>query len=260
MKSDFTPRLQRAWAIAAVGAGTLIYGAIEKGEANSKAKQLQNSRPQLPNSPYTADELSLSKSELANPLSADASRSLQEDNDRSLSTSIDAILKGGGSVNNVAQVFDGSQRGNQRLALMKENLRLNKINNFMNASRNAEQERQQQFQFNQFAPWADQAQANAAAKAGADQTINSGVNTLSSSIAGKVASDRNNAAMNAYLNGGSVSDPGGASGATFSSPNTTALATGGQSPQVGGDGQIAPLNLDFTNSANNNVWNIPGNS
>lgn len=249
-----------AWVAAAVGAGTLIYGAIEKGNANSKAKQLQNSRPKLANSPYTSDELALSKSELANPLSADASRSLQEDNDRSLSTSIDAILKGGGDVNNVAQVFDGSQRGNQRLALMKENLRLNKINNFMSASRNAEQERQQQFQFNQWAPWADQAQANSAAKAGADQTINSGINTVGGAVAGKVASDRNNAAMNAYLNGGNVSDPGGATGAQFSSPSTTALETGGQAPQVGGNGQIAPLNLDFTNSSTNNVWNIPGNS
>lgn len=245
---------------AAVGAITLGYGIYKDSKANSKAKELQNSRPQLANSPYTQDELALSKSELANPMSADASRSLQEDNDRSLSTSIDAILKGGGDVNNVAQVFDGSQRGNQRLALMKENLRLNKINNFMNTSRNAEQERQQQFQFNQWAPWADQAQANSAAKQGAQTTINSGINTLASGVTGALSNSANNKAMNDYLNGGSVSDPGGATGAQFSSPSTTALASGGQTPQVGGNGGIAPLNLNFNNSSNSNIWNIPGNS
>src|SRR5450432_1641115 len=150
MKIDFTPRLQRAWAIAAVGAGTLIAGEIDKSNANSKAESLAKSRPKLSASPYTAGELALTKSELAGGMGADASRAYQEGQDRNLSTSLDALLKGGGNVNNVAEIFDGSEVGNQRLAMVKENLRLNNINNFISASDKAETERQQEFQFNQW--------------------------------------------------------------------------------------------------------------
>lgn len=242
---------------AAVGAITLGYGIAKDAKANSKAKELANNRPQIKSSPYTADELALSKSELANPMSADTDRFLKEQQDSDTSNSISAILKGGGDVNNVAQIFDGSQRGNQRLALMKENLRLNKINNFMNTSRNAEQERQQQFQFNQWAPWADQAQANSAAKQGAQATISSGVNTLASGVVGGLSNEYNRKTMNDYLN-----KTGGSGGGyiPFSSPTTTAPAASSQSPQVGANGNMPALNLDFNNSSNSNIWNIPGNS
>jgi hypothetical protein len=164
----------------AIGLGTFAYGEEEKSQAKKKASQLQATRPKLQDSPYTKDELALTQSELANGMGADASRFAKEEQDSSLSDSLDALLKSGGSNNNISKLFDGSVKGDQRLAMTKENLRLNEIQNVIGASRNAEEGRQQQFQFNEWAPWSDEAQANAQAKKGADETINSGLNTAES--------------------------------------------------------------------------------
>jgi hypothetical protein len=256
MKIDFTPILQRSWVAAGVGIGTLVYGEIKKGQANKQASALQASRPQLTPSPYTADELALSKSELANGMGADASRYYQESQDRNLSNSLDALLKGGGSVNNVAQIFDGSQQGNQRLTLMKENLRLNNINNFMAASRNADTERQQEFQFNQWSPWADKSQANSLAKQSANQTINSGLNTAGSAIASGVGNLETGAAYNNYFQSPS-------SDTTLSPSSASSAVSGGAGGiNVAGSisGQPQPLNLNLNNSSNQDIWNIPGKS
>ncbi len=234
-----------SWVAAGVSAGTLIYGAVKSGQAKKEASKLAASRPQLTASPYTQDELSLSKSELANGgMSADASRFLQEGNDRSESNSIDAILKGGGSVNNVAQIFDSSQSGNQRLALMKENLRLNKINNFVSASRNANEERQQMFQYNTDAPWKDAAQANAQARQSASQMEVSGI----SGIAGAAGSALGKQQLNKYLNPSDAST-------VSSQPVSNSSGT----PNVV-ETPLKPLNLNFNNSSNTSPWDTPGNS
>lgn len=164
----------------AIGLGTFAYGEVKEGEAKKKAQQLQATRPKLTDSPYTKDELALTQSELANGMGADAARFAKEEKDSSLSDSLDALLKSGGDNNNISKLFDGSVKGDQRLAMTKENLRLNQIQNVIGASRNAEEGRQQQFQFNQWAPWSDEAQANAQAKKGADETVNSGLNTAES--------------------------------------------------------------------------------
>lgn len=261
MKTNFTPTLYYTGLIAgaAVGVGTLAYGIYKDQKANTKAKELQNSRPTLKDSPYTKDELSLTQSELAGGMGADASRFYTEQLDKDTSGSLDTLIKGGGSVNNVADIFSGKQEGRQRLTMMKENLRLNNIHNFIEASRNAEQGRQQEFQFNQWAQWADESQANAMAKQGAEQTIASGISTTASGVTGALSNAASKKSLDSYFSTG----PGGSSTGSFSTPDYSTLERGVPDVQgsVGPPPNEAPqLNYNFNNSSNSDIWNIPGNS
>lgn len=165
-----------------LGAAQTVVGLINNKKAKREAARLAASRPKLKKSPFVGDQLSLAESELAQGMSAEAENAYNQGMDRDLSSSLDAILKGGGSVNNVAEVFDRSSQGRQRLALMQDNLRLNQIQNLAAARNNSENERQQMFQFNTWAPWADDAKANAAARSQAQNQIWGGLSTMGSSL------------------------------------------------------------------------------
>lgn len=163
---------------AGLGAIQSAVGLINAGKAKKEAARLQGERPEIETSPYVNDALRLAESELAQGMSAQAQTAYQEGMDRDLSSSLSAVLRGGGSVNNIADVFDASAQGRQRFALMSENLRLNQLNNLARAQQMAENERVQRFEFNEWMPWADRAQATAAARAGAENQIWSGLNTM----------------------------------------------------------------------------------
>jgi hypothetical protein len=167
----------------AVGVGEFTIGEINKSKAKKKAAQLAANRPKLTNSPYTQEQYSLAESELGNGgLGAAASRALDQENEGSQTNVLSAIMQGGGDSNSVSKIFSDSEAGNQRLALMKENLRLQKIQSFVQASQNKDAERQQQFQYNVDAPFKDAAQATAQARQEAEAQINSGINTGVSSL------------------------------------------------------------------------------
>lgn len=164
----------------AAGLAKTITGLIGGGKAKREAARLAASRPKLTESPYVKDQLRLAQSELSRGMSSEADNAYNQLTDRDLSSSIGAILKGGGSVNNIADVFDNSQQGRQRYALMRENLRLNQINNLERANAAADNERAQLFQYNEYSPWANAAAANAQARASANQQLWSGIDTIGS--------------------------------------------------------------------------------
>lgn len=188
-----------SWAAIAVGVGTAAYGVVKGAKAKKEAKRLAASRPELKASPYLDDQLSLAKSELSSGMSGAAENAYEQGLSRDVSGSLDAILKGGGDVNNVAEIFDRSAVGRQRLALMKENLRLSQIGNLVNAQNAYGNQDQQRFQFNEFAPWADSAQANAQARQGAQNMIWSGVQTAGSGVAGYMQGQQAKSDMNNYF-------------------------------------------------------------
>src|SRR5687768_1629768 len=141
---------------AAIGVAQTVTGLIKGGKAKKEAARLAATRPKLEASPYLDDQLSLAQSELSSGMSGAAENAYEQGLSRDMSSSLDAILKGGGDVNNVAEIFDRSAVGRQRLALMKENLRLSQINNVVNAQGASENQRKEMFEFNQWRPWADQ--------------------------------------------------------------------------------------------------------
>lgn len=167
---------------AGAGAVQSIIGLINEKKLKKKAAELAARRPKLKSSPYISDQLALAKSELSSGMSAEAKSAYEGGLSRDLSTSLNTILKGGGDVNNVSQVFDASAQGRQRLALIKENLRLNNINNLVRVQDAAEQERKEMFSFNEYQPWADEAQAVGQARQQAQNQIWSGIDTAGSGL------------------------------------------------------------------------------
>jgi hypothetical protein len=239
-----------------IGLAETAIGMINAGKAKKKAAQLAASRPKYQESPYIKDELSLAESELSTGMSGAASNAYEQGIDRDLSSSLNTILKGGGSVNNVAEVFGQSTQGRQRLALMKENLRLNQVNNLVRAQQDSTEQREKAFQFNQWAPWADQSQANAQARTAAQGQIMSGINTIGSAGMGYLNKVGGQKQLNDTLqtNSNSASQGGGGTGGNATigagiagyngtalparadtsggAPNTSSLAPGFINPNI----------------------------
>jgi hypothetical protein len=186
---------------AALGAAEAVAGLFKSGKTKREAARLEASRPELASSPFVKDQLSLAESSLASGMSAEAESAYTQGVERDLSTSLDAILKGGGDVNNVADIFDRSQTGRQRLSLMKENLRLNQIGQLAAARSASEDERLQQFQFNEWAPWADKARANAQARQGSENMIWGGLQTLGSAATSFLENQSAQSAFNQSMAG-----------------------------------------------------------
>lgn len=164
----------------ALGLGEAAVGLFNSGKADKKAKELAATRPKLGPSQLLKDQLSLAESDLSTGMSAEAKTAYEEGMDKDLSTSLGAITRMGGSPNDVGSVFANSATGRQRLAIMKDNMRLSKINNLVRAQDANEEERQKEFEFNQWMPWSDAAQANAQKKANDQSEIFGGISTAAS--------------------------------------------------------------------------------
>lgn len=160
-----------------IGLGEAAVGLINTSKANKKAKELAATRPKLAPSPYLKDEISLAESDLSTGMSGAAKTAYEQDMDKSLSTSLGTALRMGATPNNVGSIFANGAEGRARLAMMKDNLRLSQINNLVRAQQGSEESRQQQFEFNDWMPWSDSAQANAQTKATGQSEIFSGLST-----------------------------------------------------------------------------------
>lgn len=162
----------------ALGAAKLATDLVNKKKAKDEAGRLQRTRPEREISPYYGQNLSLVESELAPGLDAATQQAYNNMLQKQQSESIGAILRGGGSVNNVADVFAASEEGRQRLALVRQQARLNQINNVLKAREMSAEEADKNFIFNKWMPWADKAQATAQARKSADAGIWSALDTI----------------------------------------------------------------------------------
>lgn len=167
---------------AALGAANVVSGFINKGKTKTEAERLARTRPQYEISPLAGEDLSLAKSDLANGMSAGASKAYDDLNNGQFSSSLGAILKGGGDVNSIGELYGNNQEGRLRLSMMKDELRLNQINNVVRASEAVQKEQQTKWQLDKFAPWQDKAQANAAAREGAQKQISDGFNSFGAAV------------------------------------------------------------------------------
>lgn len=153
-------------------------GLINAGKTKREAAELARNRPQYEISPTVGQDLSLAESELGQGMSSAASKAYNDLNNGQFSTSLGAILRSGGTSNDIGSLYGNSQEGRLRLTMMKDQLRLNQIQNLVRARQNLQQEEQTQWQVDKFAPWQDKAQANAAARLGANSQVMEGLNTF----------------------------------------------------------------------------------
>lgn len=241
---------------AAVAAVEFGVSEIQKGKEKKEARKLAQQRPTYNITPEARSEESLASSELSRGMGAEAEQAYNDDLERGYSTSIGAIEKYGGGVNNVAQVYDSSEQGRQRLSLMKEQLRVNNINNVVNSYRNMAEQRDKQFQINQYAPYTDEATANAQARQGSANLEASAFNSAISA-AGQYASGQQmkNFFKTQSNNGGSPS---------FSMPSSQRQV--GNGPDLSPSGSYSPTSpnlpqfngLDVNGTSDDNFFSTQG--
>lgn len=188
-----------------IGAYNLVSGAVKEGKANRIAGELNRTRPKRSISSYAQDDLSLAKSELSNGMSADAERAYDELNNKQLTNSLDAILKSGGTPNNVGDVYGRSNEGRMNFAVLKDNARLSRVNGLVRAYQMMNEEEQANFAANEFAPWKDKAEANGQARTAAAGQVNAGLNTIGGAAMGYFQNQHNENLYDKYF--GNKSQP-----------------------------------------------------
>lgn len=161
-----------------VGLAKTIESLVNIKKTKKIAKELEKTRPKLGRDALLDENLAFAKSELANGMSAGAEKAYNDISDRQFSSSLNSILKGGGNLNSIGDVYGAGEEGRQRLALMKDQLRLNQINNKVAASKAVADRNDQMFLYNIDAPWKDKAQANAAQRQAAQQGFWNGLQSF----------------------------------------------------------------------------------
>lgn len=166
----------------ALGLGEDIAGFVNKGNAKAEAAELARTRPKYQIQKEFGENVDLASSELSNGMSADAKRTYDNQATGSESNSLSAILKGGGGVNSVGAIYGAGESGRENLSVIRDNMRLNQIQNLIAQRQAMAQEKTTQWQVNEYDPWKDKAQANAEARKGADDQIWGGLGTIGSGV------------------------------------------------------------------------------
>ena len=183
----------------AIAAFSAIKGGIDKRKAQKERERLANERPQIGNSEALDEQLALARSELSRGINTPGQVAAQQMADGQFSASLQALLQGGGNANNVADLYGDANTGRMQLAIASDNIRRQNIMNLMNAGNQSENFRQQQWQANVFAPWADNTQAAAASYQAANQQMMSGLANAGSIGANWLGSIENANAYNNYF-------------------------------------------------------------
>jgi hypothetical protein len=163
---------------AAIGLGEAAYGLIKGAKLKKEAAALQAKRPRYNINPLAKSDVSFTESELGQGMGAEATQAYKEGIDKDLSTSLSASLKAGAGVNNAAELFGQGAQSRQKLAMMKEQLRLNQVNQVISAHQYYNDQQDKDFMYNVDAPWIDAVRANAQARQQTSNMVQSGINTL----------------------------------------------------------------------------------
>ncbi len=179
-----------AYAAVIVGLGTAAYSIISGASKKSKAKKMarKNQRPNYEIPKAVQDNQRILESRASQGLSDQSIQLYKQSSDRQTTSSLDAILKGGGNVNNIAELYDTTNVGINRMALIDDEMRARNVQALVNQNNVLGGHQDKAWQVNYWGPYADKAQAAAALqKQGADQ-INQGITTAGNTLMGAATS------------------------------------------------------------------------
>lgn len=169
-------------AIALAGLGMSVYGAAKKAKAEKAAKA--NKQPEYKIPQEEVDNLRLAET-LGNQGMSLASRTVyQNAADRGLTATTSAILRGGGDANSIGNAYQKYNEGIANMSIYDDQRRLQNLQNLMGQRSRMSSFRDKDYQLNEYAPWANRAQALAAQMAGGQNTMMSGLNTAIGGLSG----------------------------------------------------------------------------
>lgn len=162
----------------AVGLGTAIYGAIQKRKAQQAAAA--NKMPTYNIPTEEQDALTLAGSQAGQGMS-DASRQAYLNNAGSgLAATTNAILRGGGDANSIGNAYNKYETGINNQAIYDDQARMQHLSNLQGEFHRMSAQKDKQWQINQYAPWANKAQAIGQQLTGGQNMMMAGINTLGS--------------------------------------------------------------------------------
>lgn len=162
----------------AVAAYNIFGGMINSSKANAEANYLEKTKPVKKISQYDRDALALTESDLANGLSAESERAYEDIEDRSLSTTISAILKSGGSSNTIGEMYDNTAAGRERMAIVRDNLRLKKVEEYLKKLDNMASEEEKNWLVNEYGPYINKVKAVGEARRKAAEQTAKGLDSI----------------------------------------------------------------------------------
>jgi hypothetical protein len=136
-------------------------GLIKSFGQSREAKRLDaetSIRPEYHIPENVTDVLDFTKSRASSGLSDATKQTYTQDAERGASMGIDAILKGGGNVNNIADLYGAYDSGISKMSVIDEQLRSQNVKNMMDANMTYADEKDKEWQLNTFDPWADKKQ------------------------------------------------------------------------------------------------------
>lgn len=169
---------------AAIAAGVSIYGAAKGAKEKKKAQALAdaNKRP-LYNTPSTEyDNQRLAEMLASQGISDPAKNAAMRGYDRGLTSSINAILQGGGNPNDVSNAYDVYNTHAGQLALADDERRRANIAALISQNKSMSDYADKNYQVNQYAPYANTAAKAAAMYQQGDQQLMSGINGVAGAV------------------------------------------------------------------------------
>jgi len=207
---------------AGIGLAESVASLINQGKEKQEARRLAANRPQIGVDPLVNQGLDFAENELGSNLTS-GERAYNTLNNGQFSSSIGASLKSGASPNSIGAIYGNSEDGRLRLATMRDNLRLNQINNYVQASNAKQNANQTEFLVDKLGPYKDEVAANAAARQGSQLQLSQGLNTFGSAIgnAGQALQQNKDLRIPTYTNNPDYNSNGYANGVPTNNFNSS---------------------------------------
>lgn len=138
-----------------IAAGTAIYSGIKAAKAKKAQEALKNARPKYEIQPEEQDIENMAEARANQGMGAGARQQLQNNTDRQLSTSANAILMGGGNANSIGNLADKTENAYDQSALYDDQVRLSNLSNLQSAWARMSANRDKQWDINTEQPWKD---------------------------------------------------------------------------------------------------------
>lgn len=158
------------------GIGQVVQSLFQGREANRLTAS--NKRPKYHVQQPIKDALSFSQSRASQGLSDQSKQTYLQEAERGTTLGVDAILKGGGNVNNIADLYGNFETGISKVALLDEQMRSENERRMLESQYKMNDELDKQWQVNVFDPYADKAQAAATLKKQASDNRWKGINSI----------------------------------------------------------------------------------
>ena len=173
----------------ALGAIQIVDSFAKDKKLKKQAAELEKNRPIKKTSQFDKDSLALTESEFANGMSAGAEQAYDDSVDRGLSSSISAMLKSGGNVNSIGDIYGASEQGRQNLAIMQDQMRLTQLQNVLKSYDKMSSEEEKNWIVNLYGPYKDKLQAIGEQRKATAQQRSAGMNTLGGGLMSAIGGD-----------------------------------------------------------------------